>query len=120
MSDQPRHAIDIRPVPEGLILRLLGEGPTEKIRAAGLSARAVRCMALHPEERVLRKALVCRLYPVSDQARLSFFRAGLGGSNASAETTVFPDPDDDLEQSLLEGFHNSMVLANALLEGERQ
>lgn len=107
---------DAKPVKEPVVRRLLGAGPCEQIDAAGLRPAAVQATlprpSGHPEVRPKpHKAVVCRLYPTNDQARAMFLRAGA----TCAEATVFPDPGDDLELNLLEGFHNAMVLASQVL-----
>ena len=105
---------DAKPIKDPVIRRLLGPEPCEQIDAVGLKPAAVKGTLPRPEpgrRPIPHKAIVCRLYPTQENARAKFHRAGA----TCAEAIVFPDPGDDLELSLLEGFHNAMVLANQVL-----
>lgn len=94
------------------IHRLLGEEPSDRIRQYGLTPFAVRGMIRHPTDNALLPAVVCRLYPETDLARLKFAQARVMLSQA----VVFPDPGDDLELTLLEGFHNALLHARRALD----
>lgn len=105
-----------KPIKEPVVRRLLGDEPCERIDAAELRPSAVRTTLPRPSELpggkpTPHRAIVCRLYPTSENARTKFRRAGA----VFAEAIVFPDPDDDLELNLLEGFHSAMILANDVL-----
>lgn len=105
---------DAKLIKEPAVRRLLGGEPCEQIDALGLRPAAVQTILPRPEpgrHPIPHRAVVCRLYPIQENARAKFRRAGA----TCAEATVFPDPEDDLEFTLLEGFHNAMILANEVL-----
>lgn len=112
----PQTETQTRPIPEAAVLRLLGDEPAERIHQRGLRAAAVRTILPRPSGQLdvpptPHKAVICRLYPNTDLARLMFRR----GEALFAEAIVFPDPDDDLELNLLEGFHNAVLAADRVL-----
>lgn len=95
-----------------VIERLLGEEPMEKINRWGLQPAAVETWLRHPQDGAYLRAIVCRLYPTSDLARIRYVESKAQCSQA----IVFPDPGDDLEISLLEGFHNAALVARRVVE----
>lgn len=116
MNPKPRHSWNVRPVPERLTRTLLGEEPIEKIDRAGLEAIAVRATGHHPETNAVSQAVACRLLPKTDDAKILFHRAG----QRAVETIVWPDEGDDLELSLLEGFHNAFIVADKIMAAARR
>lgn len=109
------------PIPERQVRLLLGPDPCALIDRLGLQPAAVRCILPRPSgtpggRPAPARAVVCRLYPKTTLARAMFNRAGLLRNDACAEAIVFPDPGDDLEQTLLEGMHNATILARTVLE----
>jgi hypothetical protein len=101
------------------IRQILGEQPRAMLDAVGLKCAAVRTLVPDPE-RVQKTnlppkvdALVCRVYPATDLARLRFIEAK---AQAAETTYVFRDPDDDLEIAMIRGFHQCVLDARQVIE----
>lgn len=116
MPARPRH----RTLTRRQITRLLDPELAARIQARGLTPAAVRAWATvqaagqspHREG----WALIARLYPDSDKARLAFALDG----QLCAEAVVFEDPNDHLAANLAAGLENALHAANHLLHARDQ
>jgi hypothetical protein len=109
-----------KPLPTSVLQAQLDPGLQTAIVTCGFRPAAVRGHVEIPArgQSPAREgdALVCRLYPDSQETRIAF----AAEHQVCAEAVVFEDPDDVLAWNLKAGFENALLVASELMNHHRR